>query len=226
MQLNNCTRVTTENSLRKWVADSWCRASKRKCCQQLSLQRNYQICQWSTCLTVSTFRCSAPAVWKSLPRSLHLERTCKHEIVIKSPIQTVTAGAGDAVLVNGRPPLAVIMSPRHTHRFITYYLTHWITTTPITNYYTSTIHTQASTTYYLTIRKCKTDEDNIIQEQLADCIVKNKDRNFWKEIKRIRSNKSCMSSIVDGDTDAQSTAKLAATKYISTCIQACHIIIR
>ena len=148
--------------------------------------------------------------------------------MIKSLIQTVTAGAGAAVLVNGRPPLAVIMSPRHTHRFITYYLTHWLTTTPITNYYAcqpdTHTHTHTSTTYYLTIRKCKTDEDNIIQEQLTDCIVKNKDHNFWKGIKRIRSNKSCMSSIVDGNTDAQSTAKLSATKYISTCVQACHII--
>ena len=67
--------------------------------------------------------------------------------------------------------------------------------------------------YHYAIRKIKRDEDNIIRERLADCIVENKDRNFWKEIKRIRSNKSCMSSIVDGNTDAQSIAKLFATKY-------------
>jgi len=67
--------------------------------------------------------------------------------------------------------------------------------------------------YHYAIRKIKRDEDNIVREWLADCIVENKDRNFWKEIKRIRSNKSCMSSIVDGNTDAQSIAKLFATKY-------------
>jgi len=54
-----------------------------------------------------------------------------------------------------------------------------------------------------------TDEDDIIRERLADCIVEHKDRllytAFWKEMKQIMSNKSCMSSIVDGNTDAQTT---------------------
>ena len=33
------------------------------------------------------------------------------------------------------------------------------------------------------------------------------------EIKRIRSKKSCTSGVVDGNTDAQSIAKLFAAKY-------------
>ena len=40
--------------------------------------------------------------------------------------------------------------------------------------------------YHCAICKIKRDEDNIIRERLADCIVENKDRNFWKEIKRIK----------------------------------------
>ena len=63
------------------------------------------------------------------------------------------------------------------------------------------------------IRRVKKDEDNIIRERLANCIVENKQRNFWMEIKRIRSKKSCMSRVIDGNTDAQSIAKLFAAKY-------------
>jgi len=67
--------------------------------------------------------------------------------------------------------------------------------------------------YHYAICRVKKDEDNIIQERLANCILENKQRNFWTEIKRIRSKKSCMSRVIDGSTDAQSIAKLFAAKY-------------
>ena len=44
--------------------------------------------------------------------------------------------------------------------------------------------------YHYAIRRIKKDEDNIIRERLANCIVENKQRTFWMEIKRIRSKKA------------------------------------
>jgi len=54
--------------------------------------------------------------------------------------------------------------------------------------------------YHYAIRRVKKDEDSIIRERLANCIVENKQRNFWMEIKRIRSKKSCVSRVIDGNT--------------------------
>ena len=59
----------------------------------------------------------------------------------------------------------------------------------------------SSSAYHCAIRRIKKDEDNIIPERLANCIVENKQWNFWMEIKWIRSDKSCMSRVVDGNTD-------------------------
>jgi len=71
--------------------------------------------------------------------------------------------------------------------------------------------------YHYPIRRIKKYEDNIIRERLANCIVESKQRNFWMEIKRMRSNKSCMRRIVSGNTDAQSITKLFADKYKDLC---------
>jgi len=67
--------------------------------------------------------------------------------------------------------------------------------------------------YHYPIRRITKYEDNIIRERLANCIVESKQRNFWMEIKRMRSNKSCMRRIGNGNTDAQSITKLFADKY-------------
>ena len=61
--------------------------------------------------------------------------------------------------------------------------------------------------YHYAIRKVKRYEDTPINERIADSILKNYTRDFWSEIKRIRSNKSCTSRIVDGETDSVSIAK-------------------
>jgi hypothetical protein len=43
--------------------------------------------------------------------------------------------------------------------------------------------------YHYAIRKVKRDEGRIINERLADSIISNNTRDFWSEIKRIRSKK-------------------------------------
>lgn len=67
--------------------------------------------------------------------------------------------------------------------------------------------------YHYAIRAVKRDQDKIINERLAESILNNSSRNFWSEIKRIRSNKSGTSRIVDGQTECISIAKLFAVKY-------------
>jgi hypothetical protein len=70
------------------------------------------------------------------------------------------------------------------------------------------------TAYHYAIRKVKRDEDNIINERLADSILSNSTRDFWSEIKRIRSNRSGTSRTVDGQTESITIAKLFAVKFL------------
>jgi len=65
--------------------------------------------------------------------------------------------------------------------------------------------------YPYSIRKVKCDEDTLINEPIADSIINNDTRDFWSEIKRIRSNKAGKSRIVDGQTE--DITKLFADKY-------------
>jgi len=67
--------------------------------------------------------------------------------------------------------------------------------------------------YHYSIRKVKRDEDTLINERIADSIINNDARDFWSEIKRIRSNKAGKSRIVDGQTEDINIAKLFADKY-------------
>ena len=67
--------------------------------------------------------------------------------------------------------------------------------------------------YHYAVRKVKRDEDNIINERLANSLLNNSNRDFWSEIKRIRSSKSGSCRTVDGQSEAISIAKLFADKY-------------
>ena len=65
--------------------------------------------------------------------------------------------------------------------------------------------------YHYAVRQLKKDESSIVRERVAEAILSDGGRNFWSEIKRIRSNKSSNSRIVDGLTDVGAIAKLFAT---------------
>jgi hypothetical protein len=67
--------------------------------------------------------------------------------------------------------------------------------------------------YHFAVRQVKKDEEAILRERIADCMLRNDDRNFWLEIKRIRNNKVGSSRIIDGLTDAAEIAELFAHKY-------------
>jgi hypothetical protein len=67
--------------------------------------------------------------------------------------------------------------------------------------------------YHYAVRQLKKDEDSIVRERVAEAILSDGGRNFWSDIKRVSSNKSSNSRIVDGETDVGAIAKLFATKY-------------
>jgi len=67
--------------------------------------------------------------------------------------------------------------------------------------------------YHYAVRQVERDEDSIVRDRIANALLDDPNRNFWAEVKKIRSSKACTSSIVDGCTDASSMAQLFALKY-------------
>jgi len=74
--------------------------------------------------------------------------------------------------------------------------------------------------YHYAIRKVKREEENIICEKVADAMLRNNTRDFWSEIKRIRSSKSVNSRTVDNESEPINIAKLFADNYreLYTCV--------
>jgi hypothetical protein len=64
--------------------------------------------------------------------------------------------------------------------------------------------------YHYAIRQVKKEEDAIVRERIAEALSEDPTRNFWAEIKRIRSNKACTSRIADDCSDDNSIAKIFA----------------
>lgn len=69
--------------------------------------------------------------------------------------------------------------------------------------------------YHYAVRQVKKDEDCIVREHIANALIDDPTRNFWAEVRKIRSTKACSSLIVDGCTDEASIAQLFALKYRS-----------
>jgi hypothetical protein len=67
--------------------------------------------------------------------------------------------------------------------------------------------------YHYAIRQTKRDSDLIVRERMAEALLSNSGRNFWTEVKKIRSNKAGCSGVVDGCTDESSIAQVFASKY-------------
>ena len=55
--------------------------------------------------------------------------------------------------------------------------------------------------YHYAVRKVRKDEELIKSERIATSMLSNNSRDFWAEIKWIRSKSSSVSRVVDGGTD-------------------------
>ena len=67
--------------------------------------------------------------------------------------------------------------------------------------------------YHYAIRKVRKEEERITRDRFAHALAKNDSRNFWAEVKRIRTKRHTVSRTVDGRQDASSIAALFASKY-------------
>jgi len=66
--------------------------------------------------------------------------------------------------------------------------------------------------YHYAIRMVRKNEERIVSERIATAMLSS-DRNFWDEVKRIRSHSTVSSRTVDGISDASCISKLFANKY-------------
>ena len=73
------------------------------------------------------------------------------------------------------------------------------------------------------IRRIRKNEAEIVRDRIAESMLHNKSRNFWSEIKHIRSNSAGSSKTVDGISDSSSISKSLADKYreLYTCVTVC-----
>jgi hypothetical protein len=69
--------------------------------------------------------------------------------------------------------------------------------------------------YHYAVRQVKRDEDSIVRERIANALIADPSRNFWAEVKKLRSSKVSAPKIVDGCSDESSIAQLFALKYRS-----------
>ena len=67
--------------------------------------------------------------------------------------------------------------------------------------------------YHYAIRRVRHNEQNIINECFADAILVDNNRDFWSEVKRLRSNKTCPSNMVDDFMSPCDIANFFASKY-------------
>ena len=74
--------------------------------------------------------------------------------------------------------------------------------------------------YHYAIRKVRNDEQLIKSERIATSMLSNNARDFWAEIKRIRSKSTGVSRIVDGVSDSHAISKFFIDKYreLYTCV--------
>ena len=67
--------------------------------------------------------------------------------------------------------------------------------------------------YHYAIRSARKREQDIVNERFATALLSHKDRDFWSEVKRIRSHKNCPSNVVDNLSTPESIADFFAKKY-------------
>ena len=74
--------------------------------------------------------------------------------------------------------------------------------------------------YHYAIRQVRRSEDSIVRDRLAQAVLTNKHRDFWREVRKIRANKSARNCVIDGRCDVNDVAQLFADKYrdLNSCV--------
>ena len=72
------------------------------------------------------------------------------------------------------------------------------------------------TSYHYAVRRVKLNERNILNERFFESICRDISRDFWSEVKRLQSTRSCPRTIIDNFTTPDDTSSLFA-KQIKNC---------
>ena len=72
---------------------------------------------------------------------------------------------------------------------------------------------QTRARYHLAVRRCKSDEDKIRMEKMAEAMLKNDSRNFWLEAKKFRGGTKSFPRKVDDARCQKDIAELFMDKY-------------
>ena len=67
--------------------------------------------------------------------------------------------------------------------------------------------------YHKSVKYIKTHKDKLRSEQMANTIVKNKSRDFWKEVKSFKGKRTQLPYTIDGATGDAPIANVFATKF-------------
>ena len=67
--------------------------------------------------------------------------------------------------------------------------------------------------YHYAVHSVKKREQEIVNERFATALLSHNDMDFWSEVKRIRSHKTCQSNVVDKSSTPECTADFFADKY-------------
>jgi hypothetical protein len=59
----------------------------------------------------------------------------------------------------------------------------------------------------------KSEEQSIIKQRFADCIIGNRHRDFWSEVRKINGKTNTFSNVVDGISGARGIANAFSAKY-------------
>ena len=72
---------------------------------------------------------------------------------------------------------------------------------------------RARAAYHYAIRRVKRHADDITRDRFADALMCDNTRNFWTEVKKIRTCKMSCANIVDGCSDANDIVNIFNDKY-------------
>jgi len=67
--------------------------------------------------------------------------------------------------------------------------------------------------YHQAIRAAVREENTLVKRRIAECMLNNRDRDFWKDIKKIRGSHKNVPSTIDDCNDGNSIVNLFASSY-------------
>ena len=67
--------------------------------------------------------------------------------------------------------------------------------------------------YHYVIRHVRKNDEQIVRDRIANSLLQDPSRKFWRKIRKIRSNKTASCRVIDGHSDKSHIAHLFASKY-------------